>query len=118
MSNGVKLFKRYVDDTHAQVAGTKEEVLNGVLAIGFTYPVNLVISMNLNIWVSSFLDVLIWKNLSTGRISTVMKREGDVPVRKGSSHPERYKLQSLLGEMLRGRRIASDEGLIEPDIHR
>ena len=33
-------------------------------------------------------------------------------IRKGSSHPEKYKLQSLLGEMLRGRRIASDEELI------
>ena len=36
-----------------------------------------------------------------------MKRSAEVPVghvRRGSSHPERYKLQSLLGEMLRGRR--------------
>ena len=45
-----------------------------------------------------------------------MKRSAEVPVghvRRGSSHPERYKLQSLLGEMLRGRRIASDQGMIE-----
>ena len=57
-----------------------------------------------------------WKNLFEGSISTVLKRNADVPVgniRRGSSHPEKYKLQSLLGEMLRGRRIASDEDLIE-----
>ena len=116
MSKGIKVFKRYVDDTHAQIAGTKQEVLQGILAIGFTYPENLTITMNLNIWHSSFLDVLVWKNLCSGTISTVMKKDGGVPVghvRRGSSHPEKYKLQSLLGEMLRGRRIASDLDLID-----
>ena len=116
MANGVRVFKRYVDDTHIQIAGSKEEVLHGILAVGYIYPVNLVISMNLNIWHSTFLDVLAWKSLLTGTVSTVMKREGGVPVghvRKGSSHPEKYKLQSLLGEMLRARRISSDQELIE-----
>ena len=116
MSKGVKKFKRYVDDVHSQIAGTKEEVLRGILAIGFMYPENLVVSMNLNIWNSNFLDVFMWKNLFSGSISTVMTRRGGVPighVRKGSTHPEKYKLQSLLGEMLRGRRIASDEELIK-----
>ena len=116
MANGVRVFKRYVDDTHAQIAGTKEEVLQGILAIGYIYPKSLVISMNLNIWHSTFLDVLAWKSVLTGTVSTVMKKEGGVPVghvRRGSSHPEKYKLQSLLGEMLRGRRISSDQDLIE-----
>ena len=116
MGNGVKEFRRYVDDVHSQVSGTKEEVLNAVLALGYMYPESLVTSMKLNIWHSSFLDVFVWKDIFTGEVSTVMKRNGDVPVghvRKGSSHPEKYKLQSLLGEMLRGRRIASDEQLID-----
>ena len=116
MGNGVKVFKRYVDDIHAQIAGTKEEVLHGILAIGYTYHESLVISMKLNIWHSSFLDVFAWKNVFSGTVSTVVKREGGVPVghvRRGSSHPEKYKLQSLLGEMLRCRRIASDQELIE-----
>ena len=116
MSRGVKVFKRYVDDTHAQVAGTKEEILNSLLAVGYMYPDNLVISMKLNIWQSEFLDVLMWKNLFSETISTVMKRGSDVPVghiRKGSNHPEKYKLQSLMGEMLRGRRLASDVELID-----
>ena len=50
-----------------------------------------------------------------GELSTLMKKDGDVPVghiRRESSHPEKYKLQSLLGEMLRGSRLASDEELI------
>ena len=45
-----------------------------------------------------------------------MKRRSEAPighVRKESTHPEKYKLQSLMGEMLRGRRIASDKELIE-----
>ena len=116
MSKGVKKYKRYVDDVFSQIAGTREDVLNGILAIGFTYPENLTISMNLNIWNSNFLDVFVWKNLFSGTVSTAMRKNSEVPVghiRRGSSHPEKYKLQSLLGEMLRGRRMASDEGLIE-----
>ena len=57
-----------------------------------------------------------WKNLLEASISTVLKKNADVPVgniRRGSSHPDKYKMQSLLGEMLRGRRITSDEALIE-----
>ena len=116
MSKGVKDFKRYVDDTYCKISGGKKEVLDGVLAVGYMYPGNLVISMNLNIWNSTFLDVFVWKNLLSDTVSTVMKRECDVPVghiRRGSSHPEKYKLQSLLGEMLRGRRLASDEDLVD-----
>ena len=116
MSKGVKKFRRYVDDVHSQVAGKIEAILEGVLALGFMYPESLVVSMNLSIWHSSFLDVYVWKNLSSGDISTVMRRSAEAPVghvRRGSSHPEKYKLQSLLGEMLRGRRIASDQGMIE-----
>lgn len=62
MAKGVKVFKRYVDDTHTQIAGSKKEVLHGILAVGYIYPANLVISMNLNIWHSTFLDVLAWKD--------------------------------------------------------
>ena len=116
MSKGVKSFTRYVDDTHTQIAGTKEQVLNGILAVGYMYPQSLVISMELNIWQSSFLDVFAWKNIFAGTVSTMVRRNGEVPVghiRRNSSHPEKYKLQSLLGEMLRGRRIASDEGITE-----
>ena len=116
MSTGVRKFKRYVDDTHSQISGTKEQVLNGILALGYMYPENLVVSMELNIWNSSFLDVFAWKNLEAGTVSTMVKRNSEVPVghvRRNSSHPEKYKLQSLLGEMLRGRRIASDEEITE-----
>jgi hypothetical protein len=115
MSKGIKKFKRYVDDVNSIISGSKEEILNGILAIGYLYPESLVVSMQLNIWHSRFLDVYFWRNFS-GQISTVMRRNSEVPVghvRKGSCHPEKYKLQSLLGEMLRGRRIASDEDLIE-----
>ena len=116
MAKAVKRIRRYVDDTHAHIAGTKEEVQNGILAVGYMYPESLVVSMNLNIWNSSHLDIFMWKNMFTETVSTVMKKNADAPVghvRRGSSHPEKYKLQSLLGEMLRGRRIASDDEMIE-----
>ena len=63
MARGVKRIRRYVDDTHAHIAGTKEEVQNGVLAVGYMYPGSLVVNMNLNIWNSSHLDIFMWKNL-------------------------------------------------------
>ena len=116
MAKAVKRIRRYVDDTHAHIAGTKEEVQNGILAVGYMYPERLVVSMDLNIWNSSHLDIFMWKNMFTETVSTVMKKNADAPVghvRRGSSHPEKYKLQSLLGEMLRGRRIASDDEMIE-----
>ena len=116
MNKAVKSYRRYVDDTHAQIGGTIEEVQDGILAVGFMYPECLTVSLKLNIWKSCHLDVFMWKNITSGRFSTVMKREAEVPVghvKRGSSHPEKYKLQSLLGEMLRGRRIASDLDLIE-----
>ena len=116
MSKAVTKFKRYVDDVHSQIAGTLDEVLKGILALGYMYPENLVLSMDLSIWNSTFLDVYLWKNLFSGEVSTVMKRRSGVPighVRKQSTHPEKYKLQSLMGEMLRGRRIASDKELVE-----
>ena len=69
MSKGVKKYRRYVDDTHSQIAGTREEVLNGILAIGYMYPESLVVSMELNIWHSTFLDVFSLKNLLSGTTS-------------------------------------------------
>ena len=116
MTKGVKKYKRYVDDVHSLIAGNLKEVLNGILAIGYMYPESLVVSLDLNIWQSTFLDVFSWRNVSTGEVSTLMNRKGEVPVghvRRESCHPEKYKLQSLLGEMLRGRRIASDEELVD-----
>jgi hypothetical protein len=44
-----------------------------------------------------------------------MKRNFKVPfghVKNSSGHPEKYKLKSLLGEMLRGRRIGSDYEIV------
>ena len=38
MSKGINMYKRYVDDVHSEIAGTKKEVLHGILAIGYTFP--------------------------------------------------------------------------------
>ena len=117
MAKNIKKFKRYVDDTFGIISGDKiEEIIDGILAIGFMYPVGLVINMELNIWRAEFLDVFCWKELSGNTMSTMMKRNFKVPfghVKNGSDHPDRYKLKSLLGEMLRNRRTSSDEEIVE-----
>ena len=117
MAKNVKMFKRYVDDTFGIISGENiEEIIEGILAIGFMYPVGLVINMELNIWRAEFLDVFCWKELSGISASTMMKRNFKVPfghVKNGSDHPDRFKLKSLLGEMLRNRRTGSNEEIVE-----
>ena len=117
MARGVKSYKRYVDDTHCQISGKKvQDIADGILAIGFMFPRGLVLSIVLNIWNSQFLDVYCWKNVWSGTLSTLMKRKFSIPfghVKSGSGHPDKFKMQSLLSEMLRSRRISSDEEIIE-----
>ena len=46
----------------------------------------------------------------------MMKRNYNVPfghIKKESDHPERFKLKSVLGEMLRNRRLASDAEIVQ-----
>ena len=84
----------------------------GILAVGFMFPTGLTVNLVLNIWSVEFLDVFCWKNLLSGTNSTMIKRNFSVPfghVQRNSDHPNMYKLGSLLGEMLRSRRISSDE---------
>ena len=116
MGRGIAQYKRYVDDTHAIVKGNIEEIMDGVLAIGYAFPCGLVINLDLNIWRSQFLDVWSWRNLSEPGINTMMKRNFSVPfghVKQLSDHPEKLKMKSLMGEMLRGRRISSDDEIIQ-----
>ena len=112
MSSAIKSYKRYVDDTYVNVQGGIREVVHGILAIGFMFPKGLTVNIVLNIWRIEFLDVFCWKNLLSRIMSTTVKRNFSFPfghVQKDSDHPRMYKLCGLLGEMLRGRRISSDE---------
>ena len=117
MARGVRKYKRYVDDTFGIVSGEQVEVISdGIMAIGFMFPAGLIINLDLNVWKAEFLDVFCWKSLTGDYVSTMMKRNSKVPfghIKKKSDHPEKYKLKSLLGELLRNRRIASDEGIVE-----
>ena len=117
MAKSIQDYKRYVDDTHGVLEAKEvEEILHGLLAIGYMFPRELTINLDLNIFRSEFLDVFCWRGLSSKVISTLMKRNYKVPfghVKKESDHPSKYKLQSLLGEMLRNRRTASDPEIVE-----
>ena len=116
-ARGIQDYRRYVDDSHCIIKGNEvEDIIDGILAVGMMYPSGLVIKVDLNIWRSEFLDVTSWRGLSSGQVSTMMKRNYNVPfghIKKESDHPERYKLKSVLGEMLRNRRLASDVEIIE-----
>ena len=115
MGRSVRKYKRYVDDSHVFIAGnTLQDISDGILAIGFMYGVELTVNIDLGIWKSEFLDAFLWRDIGTNVINTMMKHKLGAPfghVRSQSDHPDQYKLKTLLGEMLRNRRIASDDGI-------
>ena len=117
MVNGILSYMRYVDDTHIIIGGDDiNEVIDGLFAVGYMFPSGLVINVDCNIWRSEFLDVLTWRNLEEVRMSTMVKKNFKVPfghVKKHSDHPKTYKMQSMLGELLRCRRICSDDEVIK-----
>ena len=116
MVRGVKMYKRYVDDTFTLIVGDDSQtVLDGILGIGFMFPMELIITIELNIWRTKFLDVNVWYNVVSGKFSTSMQHKQNKPfghVKAKSNHPNCYKLQSLMGELLRNRRISSDNEVI------
>ena len=116
IARSIKDYKRYVDDTHCIIRGEEvRDIVDGLLAIGFMFPSGLTISLELNIFKSEFLDVTSWRGLRTKEVSTMMKRNHKVPfghIKRRSGHPDRFKLKTLLGEMLRNRRIASDGEIV------
>ena len=117
MASGIKAYKRYVDDTYVRVHGKDiEEVVAAILAVGFMMPRGLTVNLVLNIWRAEFLDVVCWKNVSSRSISTMVRKRFSVPfghVNHNSEHPKIYKMGSLLGEMLRNRRLSSDQDIVK-----
>ena len=116
MVRGVKNYKRYVDDTFSMVSGCDiETIVDGILGVGFMFPVELVVTMEINVWRSKFLDVLFWRDLETESMSTMLHQKSFAPVghvKAKSNHPKKYKLQGMMTELLRNRRISSDEQII------
>jgi hypothetical protein len=108
-ARGIKNYKRYVDDTHCLISSDDiNKIVDAIMAIGYMFPTGLIVNLDLNIFKSEFLDVESWRGLATKSISTMVKRKHTSPfghVKNGSYHPEKFKMQSLLGEMLRNRRL-------------
>ena len=117
MSRGVNYYRRYVDDSFAMVGGdTIEEIVDGILCIGYMFGGGLTVNVDMNIWCSKFLDVLLWRDVDGATCRTMLSRKVGAPfghVRKDSDHPIMYKLQSMLGEMLRNRRLGSDMEIVK-----
>ena len=79
------------------------------------FPIELVVTMDLNIWKTRFLDVNIWYNVECGEMSTSVQHKQNAPlghVKAMSNHPKHYKLEGMIGELLRNRRICSDRKII------
>ena len=116
-ARGIKNYKRYVDDTHCLISSDDiNKIVDAIMAIGYMFPTGLIVNLDLNIFKSEFLDVESWRGLATKSISTMVKRKHTSPfghVKNGSDHPEKFKMQSLLGEMLRNRRLGSDAEVVE-----
>ena len=58
----------------------------------------------------------IWRDIGSNQINSMMRLRLGAPfghIRKRSDHPKKYKLQTMLGEMLRNRRIASDDDIVK-----
>ena len=76
----------------------------------------MTVNVDMNIWCSKFLDVLLWRDVDGATCRTMLSRKVGAPfghVRKDSDHPIMYKLQSMLGEMLRNRRLGSDMEIVK-----
>ena len=117
MARGVKSYKRYVDDTHCLLAGVAlEDVVDGILAVGYMLPKGLEIwnfleYMELRISGCLCLEEYLHKDYIN--IDEEETKYSDRSCKERKLASDKYKLQSLLGEMLRSRRIASDDEIVK-----
>ena len=110
-------LKRYRDDIYGMVSSQEvDDVVENIMQIGNMYPKHLKITMNLSHTYQSFLDCSHYRKLSDGKIVTFIRRNFNVPplfVPKLSGVPEQIKWSAFKSELLRHRRICSEETFIE-----
>ena len=109
-------YKRYRDDTFSciryETGAPKRDIEN----LGSTFLPSLDINVELSIFVGSFLDVMFFKKFSAEGYETMLKRKGKFPITfcHGSSNMSSSIVRSILaGELLRHRRLCSNEKLVQ-----
>ena len=107
----IKTYKRYIDDIHNILEADENTDLKDSLANIITVFLNSIpINLECSHMFSTFLDVVMIRKISTGKIETIMKKNMGAPVsfvHSSSSVPMKYKYSGLNGEVLRIRRICS-----------
>ena len=86
------MLKRYRDDIYGIAASTKpEQMVQDILEIGSMYPENIKLTIELGHFYQTFLDVAHFRNLENGTMTTLIRRNVQVPplfLPKLSSIPE------------------------------
>ena len=109
-------YIRYRDDTFSCIKHQKESVQRNIENLGSTFLPSLDLNVQLSIFVGSFLDVMFYKKFATGGYETMVKRKGQYPLTSchGNSNMAPSIVRSIVaGELLRHRRLCSNEKLVQ-----
>ena len=113
----LRLFKRYIDDTHGVCSGENmTDMKNVIIKILQAYPKNLVMNATLSLLNFSHLDCLGFCGFSQNKITTLVRKNFSAPINmvpSQSNCPVSNKHCIILSEMLRFRRICSSSQFIE-----
>ena len=112
----LKMFKRYIDDTHGVCSGDDIKALkNIILKIMKAYPEHLVMNVTLSLMYFGHLDCVGYSRFSKKPINTLVRRNYTAPINvvpSQSNCPASNKHSIILSEMLRYRRLCSDSEFV------
>ena len=112
----LKLFKRYIDDTHGVCSGEDLKTLkNVIMKILGTYPKSLVMNTTLSLTYFSHLDCVGYSGFSKDKITTMVRRNYSAPINvvpSKSNCPASNKYSIILSELLRYRRLCSSDQFV------
>ena len=112
----LKLYKRYIDDTHSVLSGENlSEMKSVIIKVLQAYPKNLVMNATLSLLNFSHLDCLGFCGFSKNQITTIVRKNFTAPINivpSQSNCPVSNKYSIILSEMLRYRRICSSSQFI------
>ena len=110
-------YKRYLDDTNGIFeSDCPDKVMSCILGVGTMFPNTIEINVDLFHICGSFLDVVFVRKLATGEFVTLVRKELSSPpsyVPYSSAVPMKYKLSAMKSEMIRYRRVCSEEKFVK-----
>ena len=116
ITKSIKKYARYVDDTLALVSGSeKREIVNAIMAIATMFPCHMKIEIELRLFSATFLDLFIVQKTFDCSYNVFVKRKMDNPIsiiHKKSEVPIKMKSSVVKSELLRYRRLCSDDKIV------